>query len=59
VFTPGYKGAGVIRNNASGTNTPSNYWGGGGADAAEASEALEETKKAKGRKGKQVVFQWG
>lgn len=60
VFSPGYTGAGVIRQTAS--NMSSNAWG--PSSAVEAPAALNDDSevvgKGKGRKGKkQVVFQWG
>ncbi|KAK6433329.1 hypothetical protein LTR95_010494 [Oleoguttula sp. CCFEE 5521] len=61
VFSPGYKGAGVIRSTGSGTSTPAHRWGASGIDVEvpSAAEADANQKQAKGRKGKQVVFQWG
>lgn len=65
VFSPGYRGAGVLRQSAS--STPANAWGSnGGATAPVSAEATEEAAdstgkgKGKGRQGKkQIVFQWG
>ena len=69
VFSPGYTGAGVLRQNAGGT--PVNAWGAGGgvnngANVAPTSAAsapptgeASDVGKGKGRKGKQVLFQWG
>lgn len=58
VFSPGYTGAGVIRNN---TGCTVNAWAPGGS-APDTPPAVEEAEmgKGKGKKGKkQVVFQWG
>ena len=64
VFSPGYTGAGVLRQSASGTAV--NAWGGGGVSNGGASvpvaaaEEADGAGKGKGRKGKkQIVFQWG
>lgn len=60
VFSPGYTGAGVIRQ--SNSSTPVNAWGPSGNTPAVEAPALEaeSTAKGKGKKGKkQIVFQWG
>lgn len=58
VFSPGYSGAGVIRN--SNSSTPVNAWGGSAsAGPATPSEETPAQRQVKGRKGKQVMYQWG
>ena len=62
VFSPGYTGAGVLRQSASGTSVSA--WGSGGVSnggtSAPAAEEADGAGKGKGRKGKkQIVFQWG
>jgi len=58
VFSPGYSGAGVIRQSNSGT--PVNAWGGSGnSGPSTPSEEPSNQRQAKGRKGKQVMYQWG
>lgn len=58
VFSPGYSGAGVIRN--SNSSTPVNAWGGStSAGPATPSEETPAQRQVKGRKGKQVMYQWG
>jgi hypothetical protein len=65
VFSPGYTGAGVLRQSASGT--PVSAWGSSSvsngntsAPGAAAEGAADGAGKGKGRKGKkQIVFQWG
>jgi hypothetical protein len=62
VFSPGYTGAGVIRQ--SNSNTPVNAWGPSAVsddvgDSVPAGDA-ETSGKGKSKKGKkQIVFQWG
>ncbi|KAM3414676.1 E3 ubiquitin-protein ligase hel2 [Cercospora zeina] len=60
VFTPGYTGRGIIRNN-SGTPTISAWGGGNGAatPAAETPAQVDENVARKGKKGKQIMFKWG
>ena len=64
IFTPGYTGRGLRRDN-SGRNTPTdNAWGpSSGANSGTTTPALEEggaMGKKKGNKGKkQTLFQWG
>ncbi|WPH02824.1 E3 ubiquitin-protein ligase hel2 [Acrodontium crateriforme] len=56
VFSPGYRGAGVIRRN----DTPTlNAWGGGSGSGTPAVEEPEPDTFRKGKKGKKVVLQWG
>jgi hypothetical protein len=58
VFSPGYSGAGVIRQSNSGT--PVNAWGGNGSTGASTpTEDAAGQRQQKGRKGKQVMYQWG
>lgn len=62
VFSPGYTGSGVIRNNAS--RTPVSAWGSGIGASTPATPMTEEAQeiagKKKGNKGKKnIVFQWG
>ena len=63
VFSPGYTGAGVLRQ--SNSSTPVSAWGGGSGGAPlpvpANSGGVEEPEsgKGKGRKGKQIVFKWG
>lgn len=67
VFSPGYSGSGVIRQNRSGAGTPVGAWGGGGGGGGggHTPPAVEEGAGAAGgggkKKGKrgQVLFQWG
>ncbi|KAK5133634.1 hypothetical protein LTR08_007488 [Meristemomyces frigidus] len=59
VFTPGYTGAGVIRNNGSSSR---NAWGPDGNAAIEPPAVTEHpgAAKGKGKKGKKnVIFNWG
>ena len=64
IFSPGYTGLGLRRDN-SGRNTPvGNVWAGGsGANSGASTPAVEEdgaTGKKKGNKNKkQTLFQWG
>lgn len=61
VFSPGYTGHGVLRQNAS--STPGFTWGSGGASNGASTPAIDEADvvgKGKGKKGKkQTLFQWG
>ena len=67
VFSPGYTGAGVIRQ--SNSNTPVNAWGapmptsnevGASTPGPALGEDAETGGKGKGKKGKkQIMFQWG
>ena len=58
VFSPGYTGAGVLRQSAS--STPVSAWGANGVGNTPALvDAEPDTGKGKGRKKKQIVFQWG
>lgn len=62
VFSPGYTGSGVIRNNAS--SNPVNAWGGASGTSTPATplveDGVENAGKKKGNKGKKnIVFQWG
>lgn len=60
VFSPGYTGAGVIRNTPSGA--VSNAWGASSASSPAPTPSAEEVGggKGKGKKGKkQIMFQWG
>ncbi|KAM0690688.1 hypothetical protein Q7P36_009457 [Cladosporium allicinum] len=58
VFSPGYSGAGVIRQ--SNSSTPVNAWGGSGdSGPSTPSGEASNQRQAKGRKGKQVMYQWG
>jgi hypothetical protein len=58
VFSPGYSGAGVIRQ--SNSSTPVNAWGGSGdSGPSTPSGETPNQRQAKGRKGKQVMYQWG
>ncbi|SMQ52431.1 unnamed protein product [Zymoseptoria tritici ST99CH_3D1] len=63
VFSPGYTGLGVIRNNANQASV--NAWGGSSGNASGASTPAvgaddEGAGKKKGNKGKkQMLFQWG
>ncbi|KAF2481020.1 hypothetical protein BDY17DRAFT_325744 [Neohortaea acidophila] len=65
VFTPGYTGAGVIRQSVgSGVNAWAGSAGGGGganggASSVPAAAGDADVGKGKGRKGKNVVFKWG
>ena len=64
VFSPGYTGAGVIRQH---NGTPSTAWGAGGmsngtgadSSANAGGDESGEMTKGKGKKGKQIVFKWG
>ncbi|QIX00109.1 hypothetical protein AMS68_005626 [Peltaster fructicola] len=56
VFSPGYRGAGVLRVNSS---SAVNAWQPGGVTSPSEPEPEDEQVKKKGRKGKQVLVQWG
>lgn len=56
VFSPGYRGAGVLRVNSS---SAVNAWQNGGAVSPPETGPETEQSKKKGRKGKQVLVQWG
>jgi hypothetical protein len=57
VFSPGYSGAGVIRQ--SNSSTPVNAWGGSGSTGPATPTEEAPARQVKGRKGKQVMYQWG
>lgn len=57
VFSPGYSGAGVIRQ--SNSSTPVNAWGGSGSTGPATPTEETPARQVKGRKGKQVMYQWG
>lgn len=61
IFSPGYTGAGLRRDN-SGRNTPVNAWGGSGASSGSGAPAQDEglAGKKKGNKNKkQTLFHFG